>query len=89
MSRKTKALVSLLVGVAFGVMSGLMIYYPVQPDWVGRLEIFLMPGYVISLIANRNVHDPNPIVAALVNFLFYFSVAWLILKIAFADAKPR
>ena len=89
MSRKTMVLVSLLVGGAFGIMSELMIYYPVQPDWVGRLEIFLMPGYIISIIANGNVHDPSPIAAGLVNFLLYFSVAWLILKIALAKAKTR
>ena len=82
-------MVSLMVGAAFGVMTLLMIYNPVQPDWVGTLTIFLMPGYITGIVANRNVHDPNPFVAALGNLLLYFLVAWLILKIAFGDAKAR
>lgn len=64
----------LMVGLVFGALSVLLFQ---APDRVGPVAILLMPGYVLGILANNNVHDPNAWVATLGNFIFYFGVIYL------------
>ena len=74
--------VPLAMGAAFGVTTHLLIHRPVLlPDWARPLTVFLVPGFIAGIVAGGNVHDQNPVVVALGNFLFYFLVTLLILKV--------
>ena len=64
MSTKTRVLVALAVGAVFGVITPLFIDNPVLPDWVGKLTIVLMPGYIAGIVASRNVHNPSSFVGS-------------------------
>lgn len=70
-------------------MTLFLLYRSDLPDWVDMLQIFLMPGYVLSIVANRNIHVPNLFVAALGNFFLYYLVAWAVLKLIYGDSESE
>ena len=75
-----------LVGLAFALLTWLIIGDHPQPDWNGRaiewlgypVMILLFPGFIIGFVASNNVHIASTWVVASGNFLFYFGLTYVI-----------
>ncbi len=82
---------SLLVGLAFALLTWLMIGdYPhphahphltgIGFEYIGEvIMILLLPGMVTGVMVSGNIHVTSVWVAALGNFVFYFGVVYLVL----------
>ena len=88
----TRLIGSLVVGLAFAFVTWLMIGdYPhphasphltgIEFEYLGEITmILLLPGMVIGVMVSGNIHVTDTWVVALGNFVFYFGVAYFILR---------
>lgn len=76
---------SLLVGLAFGLLTWLMIGVRPHPhpagtgfEWLGQvIIILLLPGFFAGFMVSGNIHVANTWVVVLGNFVFYSGLAYL------------
>jgi hypothetical protein len=60
--RRSRLIASLLVGVAFALLTWLMLGDRLGsgPPWLGRVIVtFLLPGLFIGIVASGNIHAGN------------------------------
>jgi hypothetical protein len=85
----TGLLASLTVGLAFAFLTWVMIgdhrhpmAIPTDLDFLGSVfTLLLFPGLIAGILISGNIHIANIWFVALGNFIFYFGVAQLALKI--------
>jgi|HubBroStandDraft_4_1064222.scaffolds.fasta_scaffold536108_1 hypothetical protein len=85
----TGLLASLTVGLAFAFLTWVMIgdhrhpmAIPTDLDFLGSVfTLLLFPGLIAGFLISGNIHIANTWFVALGNFIFYFGIAQLALKI--------
>jgi len=71
-----------MVGFIFASLTSWSFRNVVVSDWAAPfrslLDVFLMPGLLVSVALAGNVHTYQAGPAAMGNFIFYFVVAWIL-----------
>jgi hypothetical protein len=80
-----RLIVPLLSGLAFALLTWLMIGDHPEPNWTATLDwlgtpimILLFPGFIAGFAASNNIHFANTWIVGSGNFLFYFGLAYFV-----------
>jgi hypothetical protein len=84
--RSGRLIVPLLSGLAFALLTWLVIGDHPEPNWTGRgiewlgypVMILLFPGFIAGFAVSNNIHIADTWVVASGNFLFYFGLTYLV-----------
>ncbi len=76
----------LLSGLAFALLTWLIIGDHSLPNWAGRgiewigylIMFLLLPGFIAGFAVSNNIHNADTWIVALGNFLFYFGLMYFV-----------